>query len=67
MAKRITASDLDIYYGDFLAVEGVAFEVEPGSITAFIGLRVRQVHGPSFAEPNARGDPGRPRVGQGDA
>ncbi len=37
MAKRINVSDLDIYYGDFLAVEGVAFEVEPNSITAFIG------------------------------
>ena len=37
MAKRIDVSDLDIYYGDFLAVEGVSFDVEPRSITAFIG------------------------------
>ncbi len=37
MAKRINVSDLDIYYGNFLAVEGAAFEVEPGSVTAFIG------------------------------
>jgi phosphate transport system ATP-binding protein len=37
MAKRINVSDLDIYYGDFLAVEGVAFDVDPNSITAFIG------------------------------
>jgi phosphate transport system ATP-binding protein len=37
MAKRIDVSDLDIYYGNFLAVEGVSFSVEPRSITAFIG------------------------------
>jgi phosphate transport system ATP-binding protein len=37
MAKRIDVSDLNIYYGSFLAVEGVSFSVEPRSITAFIG------------------------------
>jgi phosphate transport system ATP-binding protein len=37
MAKRIDVSDLNIYYGTFLAVEGVNFTVEPRSITAFIG------------------------------
>jgi phosphate transport system ATP-binding protein len=37
MAKRIDVSDLDVYYGDFLAVEGVSFTIEPRSITAFIG------------------------------
>jgi phosphate transport system ATP-binding protein len=37
MAKRIDVSDLDIYYGDFRAVEGVNFTVEPRSVTAFIG------------------------------
>jgi phosphate transport system ATP-binding protein len=37
MAKRIDVSDLDVYYGNFLAVEGVTFSVEPRSITAFIG------------------------------
>jgi len=37
MAKRIDVSDLSIYYGAFLAVEGVHFTVEPRSITAFIG------------------------------
>ncbi len=37
MAKRIDVSDLDIYYGDFKAVEGVSLSVEPRSITAFIG------------------------------
>ncbi|TAK69990.1 MAG: phosphate ABC transporter ATP-binding protein [Actinomycetota bacterium] len=37
MAKRIDVSDLDIYYGKFLAVEGVSFSVEPNGVTAFIG------------------------------
>ena len=37
MAKRIDVSDLDIYYGSFLAVKDVTFQVEPRSITAFIG------------------------------
>jgi len=37
MAKRIDATDVDIYYGAFKAVEGVTFAVEPRSVTAFIG------------------------------
>ncbi|WP_029433598.1 phosphate ABC transporter ATP-binding protein PstB [Blastococcus sp. URHD0036] len=37
MAKRIEVSDLNIYYGDFLAVEGVNVSIEPRSITALIG------------------------------
>jgi len=37
MAKRIDVSDLNVYYGSFLAVEGVTFTVEPRSVTAFIG------------------------------
>ena len=37
MAKRIDVSDLNIFYGDFLAVEDVAMTVEPRSVTAFIG------------------------------
>ena len=37
MAKSITVSDLDIYYGDFLAVEGVTLTIEPRTVTAFIG------------------------------
>ena len=37
MAKRIDVSDLNVYYGSFLAVEGVNFTVEPRSVTAFIG------------------------------
>ncbi len=37
MAKRIDISDLDAYYGSFLAVEGVNLSVEPRSVTAFIG------------------------------
>ncbi|HRY09460.1 MAG: phosphate ABC transporter ATP-binding protein [Actinobacteria bacterium] len=37
MAKRIDIEDLDIYYGDFKAVEGVNLAIEPKSVTAFIG------------------------------
>jgi phosphate transport system ATP-binding protein len=37
MAKSIEVSDLNIYYGSFLAVEGVSMFVEPKSVTAFIG------------------------------
>ncbi|SDS16838.1 phosphate ABC transporter ATP-binding protein PstB [Paraoerskovia marina] len=37
MAQRIDVKDLDIYYGDFLAVEGVTMTIEPRSVTAFIG------------------------------
>jgi phosphate transport system ATP-binding protein len=37
MAKRIDVADLNIYYGGFLAVEGVTLTVEPRSVTAFIG------------------------------
>ena len=37
MAKRLDISDLNIYYGDFLAVEGVSMAVEPRAVTAFIG------------------------------
>ena len=37
MAKSIDVSDLDIYYGDFLAVQGVNMHVKARSVTAFIG------------------------------
>jgi phosphate transport system ATP-binding protein len=37
MAKSIDVSDLDIYYGDFLAVEGVNMTIRSKSVTAFIG------------------------------
>jgi phosphate transport system ATP-binding protein len=37
MAQRIDVKDLNIYYGDFLAVEGVTMTIEPRSVTAFIG------------------------------
>ncbi|HYQ69923.1 phosphate ABC transporter ATP-binding protein PstB [Actinophytocola sp.] len=37
MAKRLDISDLNIYYSDFLAVEGVSMAVEPRAVTAFIG------------------------------
>jgi phosphate transport system ATP-binding protein len=37
MAKSIDISGLNVYYGDFLAVEDVSMTVEPRSVTAFIG------------------------------
>jgi phosphate transport system ATP-binding protein len=37
VAKRIEVSDLNIYYGNFRAVEGVNVSIEPRSITALIG------------------------------
>ena len=37
MAKSIDVSDLNIYYGDFLAVEGVTMTIPARSVTAFIG------------------------------
>ncbi|WGH92343.1 phosphate ABC transporter ATP-binding protein PstB [Auritidibacter ignavus] len=37
MAKRLDAIDVNVYYGDFLAVEGVNINIEPRSVTAFIG------------------------------
>ena len=37
MAKRIDVSDLDIYYGNFMAVQGVTVTIEPRTITALIG------------------------------
>ena len=37
MSKRIEVRDLDVYYGSFLAVEGVSLTIEPRSVTAFIG------------------------------
>src|SRR5258708_18060544 len=37
MAKRIEVSGLNVYYGDFKAIEDVSMTVEPRSVTAFIG------------------------------
>ena len=37
MATSIDISDLDIYYGDFLAVEGVNMTIPARSVTALIG------------------------------
>jgi len=37
MAKSIEVSDLNIYYGDFLAVEGVTMNIAAREITALIG------------------------------
>jgi len=37
VSKRIEVSDLNVYYGSFLAVEGINLTIEPRSVTAFIG------------------------------
>ena len=37
MSKRIEVKDLNVYYGDFKAVEDVQLTVEPRTVTAFIG------------------------------
>ena len=37
MSKRIEVEDLNVYYSDFLAVEGVSIDIQPRTVTAFIG------------------------------
>ncbi|EKU45505.1 MULTISPECIES: phosphate ABC transporter ATP-binding protein PstB [Brevibacterium] len=37
MSKQIDIKDLDIYYGDFQAVDDVSMHIKPRSVTAFIG------------------------------
>ena len=37
MSKQIDIKDLDIFYGDFRAVDGVKMQIRPRSVTAFIG------------------------------
>jgi phosphate transport system ATP-binding protein len=37
VAKQIDVTDLNIYYGKFLAVEAVTMRIEPKSVTALIG------------------------------
>ncbi|SDO44473.1 phosphate ABC transporter ATP-binding protein, PhoT family [Nakamurella panacisegetis] len=37
MAKRIDVENLNVYYSDFLAVEGASINIAPLTVTAFIG------------------------------
>src|SRR5690349_7701056 len=37
MAKRLDVSDLDTYYGNFLAVQDVTVSIEPRTLAALIG------------------------------
>lgn len=37
MARRLEVKDLNVFYDDFQAVEGVSLTVEPRTVTAFIG------------------------------
>jgi phosphate transport system ATP-binding protein len=36
-AKRFEVEDVDLYYGDFRAVEGLSMAIEPNQVTALIG------------------------------
>ena len=66
MAKRIDVSGLDVYYGDFKAVEDVSMTVEPRSVTALHRpVRLRQVDAAAHPQPDARGHPRRAGRGQG--
>jgi phosphate transport system ATP-binding protein len=37
VSKSIEVNDLNVYYSDFLAVEGVNIDIKPNTVTAFIG------------------------------
>jgi len=37
VSKRIETTDLNVYYGDFRAVEDVTITIQPRTVTAFIG------------------------------
>jgi len=37
MSTRVDLKDLNVYYGSFLAVEGINMTIDPKSVTAFIG------------------------------
>ena len=37
MAKRIDVEDVNVFYSDFMAVEGASIHIAPLSVTAFIG------------------------------
>ena len=37
MATRMDVENLNVYYGDFLAVEGASLPISPSKVTAFIG------------------------------
>ncbi|HYN72346.1 MAG TPA: phosphate ABC transporter ATP-binding protein PstB [Nakamurella sp.] len=37
MAKRIDVENVNVFYGDFLAVEGASINIAPLTVTAFIG------------------------------
>jgi phosphate transport system ATP-binding protein len=37
VSKSIEVNDLNVFYGDFLAVEGVSIDIKPNTVTAFIG------------------------------
>ncbi len=48
MAKSIDVSDVNIYYGDFLAVQGVNMTIRAGAVTAS-SVRRAAASRPSFA------------------
>ena len=68
MAKRIDVKDLNVYYGDVQGRRG-----RHDDHRAAVGdrlhrpVRLRQVDLPAHPQPDARGDPRRPRRGRGPA
>ena len=68
MSKRIEVNDLNVYYGNFLAVEDVDHHHRAArGHRLHRPVRLRQVDLPAHAEPHARGHPRRPRRGRGAA
>ncbi len=68
MSKRIEVRDLNVYYSDFLAVEGVSHDHRaPQRHRLHRPVGLRQVDVPAHPQPHARGHPGRPRRGRGAA
>ena len=37
MSVRLTVSDVKLSYGDFQALKGVSFDIEPGQLVALLG------------------------------
>ena len=66
MAKRIDVENLNVYYSDFLAVEGANINIAPLTVTALIGPSgCGKSTFPAHAQPYARGHPRRPGHRQG--
>ena len=68
MAKRIDVEDVNVFYSDFLAVEGASINIAPlYRHRVHRPVRLREVDLPADPQPDARGDPRRSGQRQGDA